>query len=309
MSEPQASQWTDYRSTRIGERGITLSGGQRQRVCIARAAYEDTSVILLDDPLSAVDAHVGHHLLENCILSGPMAHRTRILVTHHLDVLPHADLILVMDRNDKNEGRIVQHGAYDELINEDGLFKTLIQDFGSTKTQSEPSSDGEEEAPKDKQKKDEAPRPAQKDTAATGGGAGHMTIDEERFTGRVSWSTYTRYVKSIDSWFFTLFPVVLVIANQALNVGTSVFLGVWSGQRINGFRQGQYMAVYGGKSSASHRSDAHCGPGFGAAYTVLTASPIAKFLWFKPRLMVCSGRALISSLCRVSEQDLGCSIK
>lgn len=68
--------------------------------------------MLLDDPLSAVDANVGHHLLHNCILSGPFANRTRILVTHHLDVLPLADLVLVMDRDEQNEGRIIQQGTY-----------------------------------------------------------------------------------------------------------------------------------------------------------------------------------------------------
>lgn len=82
-----------------------------RRICIARAAFEDSEVVLLDDPLSAVDALVGHHLLQNCILSGPLAERTRILVTHPLDVLPQADLVLVMDRDDNNEAHIVQRGT------------------------------------------------------------------------------------------------------------------------------------------------------------------------------------------------------
>ncbi len=101
------------RSTRIGEKGITLSGGQRQRICLARAAYDRSSeVVLLDDPLSAVDAHVGHHLLHRCILNGPLATRTRLLVTHHLDVLPYADLVLVMERDGPSDARIIQQGTY-----------------------------------------------------------------------------------------------------------------------------------------------------------------------------------------------------
>ncbi len=99
--------------TKIGEKGITLSGGQRQRICLARAAYNRSAeIVLLDDPLSAVDAHVGHHLLHNCILTGPLSKRTRVLVTHHLDVLPRADLVLVLDRGEGNQGRIIQHGTY-----------------------------------------------------------------------------------------------------------------------------------------------------------------------------------------------------
>lgn len=99
-------------STAVGERGISLSGGQKSRVCLARAAYSNAPVVLLDDPLSAVDASVGHALLHNCILRGPLATRTRVLVTHHLDVLPEADLILVMD-SDGSVGRIAQQGSYE----------------------------------------------------------------------------------------------------------------------------------------------------------------------------------------------------
>jgi ATP-binding cassette subfamily C (CFTR/MRP) protein 1 len=108
---PDMDRWDDREHTYIGERGITLSGGQRQRICVARAAYAESDIVLLDDPLSALDANVGHHLLHHCILSGPLAHRTRILVTHHLDVLPKADWIIMMD-SVGNEGRISQQGTY-----------------------------------------------------------------------------------------------------------------------------------------------------------------------------------------------------
>ena len=72
--------------TEIGEKGVNLSGGQRQRVALARACYADADVVLLDDPLSAVDAHVGRHLLDSCI-GGLLAKTTRVLVTHQLHAL------------------------------------------------------------------------------------------------------------------------------------------------------------------------------------------------------------------------------
>lgn len=83
-----------------------------QRVCLARAAYAPSDIVLLDDPLSAVDPHVGHHLMQHCILNGPLAGRTRVLVTHQLDVLPFADQIIVMEADGK-QGRIAQRGTYE----------------------------------------------------------------------------------------------------------------------------------------------------------------------------------------------------
>lgn len=82
-------------NTEIGERGVTLSGGQKQRVSIARAVYADADVYLLDDPLSAVDSHVGAALFSECI-NGALKRKTRVLVTNALQHLPQADHIVVM---------------------------------------------------------------------------------------------------------------------------------------------------------------------------------------------------------------------
>lgn len=96
--------------TEIGEKGVNLSGGQRHRVALARACYADADVYLLDDPLSAVDAHVGRHLFNKCLL-GLLGSTTRVLVTHQLQYLPAADVILVI-----RDGRIVDRGSYEELV-------------------------------------------------------------------------------------------------------------------------------------------------------------------------------------------------
>lgn len=74
--------------TEIGEKGINLSGGQKQRVSLARAVYNDADVYLMDDPLSAVDSHVGKHIFEEVIgPGGILDKKTRVLVTHGMLIL------------------------------------------------------------------------------------------------------------------------------------------------------------------------------------------------------------------------------
>uniref|UniRef100_A0A9J8B1K3 ATP-binding cassette, sub-family C (CFTR/MRP), member 8b n=1 Tax=Cyprinus carpio carpio TaxID=630221 RepID=A0A9J8B1K3_CYPCA len=83
--------------TVIGERGIILSGGQRQRICVARALYQHTNVVFLDDPFSALDIHLSDHLMREGILKLlRQEKRTVVLVTHKLQYLPHADWIIAM---------------------------------------------------------------------------------------------------------------------------------------------------------------------------------------------------------------------
>lgn len=72
----------------VGERGANLSGGQKQRLSLARAAYSKNDLVLLDDPLSAVDVHVGHHIYQQCI-KGLLKGRSVIFVTHNLQVSMH----------------------------------------------------------------------------------------------------------------------------------------------------------------------------------------------------------------------------
>nr|CAG8556518.1 4134_t:CDS:10 [Entrophospora candida] len=110
--------------TEIGEKGINLSGGQKQRINIARAVYFDADIILLDDPLSAVDAHVGKSLFANCI-QGALTNKTRILVTHHLHILTNVDYVIVM-----KDGEIVEQGTYDELMKASKNFAQLIEEYG-----------------------------------------------------------------------------------------------------------------------------------------------------------------------------------
>lgn len=105
----------------IGEKGINLSGGQKHRVALARACYADADVYLLDDPLSAVDAHVGRHLFDKCV-GGLLKGRTRVLVTHQLQYLPSCDLVVVM-----HEGSIAQVGTYQALVDRGVDFHQFVK--------------------------------------------------------------------------------------------------------------------------------------------------------------------------------------
>lgn len=102
----------DGDQTEIGERGINLSGGQKARVAIARAIYRSNyDVLILDDPLSAVDPHVAHAIFDQCVM-GMAAGKTRLLVLNsHYDLLSRADKILVLEH-----GVLAGEGKYEDII-------------------------------------------------------------------------------------------------------------------------------------------------------------------------------------------------
>jgi ABC-type multidrug transport system fused ATPase/permease subunit len=127
-------------ATEIGEKGINLSGGQKQRVSLARAVYQQADIYLLDDPLSAVDAHVGKALFENCVLHH-LHGKTRILVTHQLQYMSRVDHIIML-----SGGKIVEEGTYEKLMNDHGEFAKLIvnhveKDHSETAKKASSSSD------------------------------------------------------------------------------------------------------------------------------------------------------------------------
>jgi ABC-type multidrug transport system fused ATPase/permease subunit len=130
------NQLPDGDETTVGERGISLSGGQKARLALARAVYARADVYLLDDVLSAVDSHVGRHLIDNVLgPKGLLSSKTRILATNSIPVLVQSDFICMLAN-----GEIVEKGTYKQLMAMKGLVSEVVR---STNTESGPSSAAE----------------------------------------------------------------------------------------------------------------------------------------------------------------------
>lgn len=159
------------------------------KVNIARALYFDADVVLLDDPLSAVDAHVGKALFTDAIL-GALRNRgkTVILVTHALHLVSQCDYIYSIV-----DGRIDAQGKYQDLMAQNSSFSRLMQEFGGQERREEEKEEQEEavEGPskqqamidEEKVKSDSKQRLG----AGTGKLEGRLMVAEKRSTGSVSW--------------------------------------------------------------------------------------------------------------------------
>lgn len=126
----------DGDQTEVGERGISLSGGQKARLTLARAVYARADIYLLDDVLSAVDQHVGRHLIDNVLgPKGLLAGKTRILATNSIPVLMEAHFVVLL-----RDGQVIERGTYEQLIAMKGEIAQLIK-----------TANNEEESPDDTQ--------------------------------------------------------------------------------------------------------------------------------------------------------------
>lgn len=105
--------------TEIGEKGINLSGGQKARISLARAVYSDNDIVLMDDPISALDANVRKSIFKE-VFQGMLVKKTRVLVTHAVDFLHLTDKIIVM-----KGGRVQASGTFTELQNDPHLLEVL----------------------------------------------------------------------------------------------------------------------------------------------------------------------------------------
>ncbi|KAH7318562.1 ABC transporter family protein [Stachybotrys elegans] len=224
--QPDLDMLPNGDETEIGERGITISGGQKQRLNIARAIYFDADVILMDDPLSAVDAHVGRHIFDNAIL-GLLKDKCRILATHQLWVLNRCDRIIWMEG-----GQIQAIDTFDNLMRDHKGFQTLMETTAVEKTEEKDDSKapGEKDAGEGQKKK--------KKSAA-------LMQQEERAVSSVPWSVYDAYIRASGSILSAPWVIFLLILSQGTNIVTSLWLSYWVSDEFN-LSTGQYIGAYAG---------------------------------------------------------------
>ncbi|KAL3847028.1 hypothetical protein ACJMK2_017964 [Sinanodonta woodiana] len=237
----------------IGERGINLSGGQKQRVSLARAVYSDRDIYLLDDPLSAVDTHIGSHIFSECIKK-VLKGKTVLLVTHQLQYLNKCDNIMFIQN-----GMISESGTHEALMAAGGEYAGLIQTFY---TQQEDSEDLPPEFDADRERSQSVA--SARDRLYSSGSAGKvetpgtppvtekmalmrqlsddseissqsqimdedgenesikgakLTVQEERHRGSVELKVYREYIKAAGGilvCFFTLFAFAISIGSQTV---------------------------------------------------------------------------------------------
>jgi energy-coupling factor transporter ATP-binding protein EcfA2 len=212
--------------TEIGERGITVSGGQKQRLNIARAIYFDADIIIMDDPLSAVDAHVGRHIMDNAIC-GLLKNKCRILATHQLWVLNRCDRIVWMEG-----GHIEAIDTFDNLMAGNPGFQKLMSNTAV-----------EEEQEKEKEVDEDELEEEKKDVKKKSKKAGTLMTTEERAVESVGLGVYVAYVKAAGGYWVAPLIFILLVATQCANISTSLWLSWWTSDSFD-YPVGYYVSSH-----------------------------------------------------------------
>eukprot|EP00102_Acyrthosiphon_pisum_P027033 XP_016664243.1 PREDICTED: probable multidrug resistance-associated protein lethal(2)03659 isoform X1 [Acyrthosiphon pisum] len=211
----------------VGERGVSLSGGQRARVNLARAVYKQADIYLLDDPLSAVDTHVGKHLFEKCI-KGYLKEKTCILITHQLQYLPSVDRIVLMEN-----ANILAEGSYQELQSSVLDFTKLLRSSEETTTDSEINV--KNATNNSLEQFSDLSRPGSIESVASSVDENklngvlneHKEVAETRSSGNVSRSVYLSYISAGGNIFKISFLLFVCIFTQVLGTGGDYWISYW----------------------------------------------------------------------------------
>jgi ATP-binding cassette subfamily C (CFTR/MRP) protein 1 len=233
-------------TTEIGEKGITLSGGQKARVALARAVYHQADITLIDDALSAVDAHVAEHLFEKAIAGELMSKtdgpskRSVILVTNAIQYLNHGrvDRIVVL-----NEGEIVEQGTYKELAGDSASafsrFLAIVEETGvSEEDMGGLEGEGAHGTPVTFKRR------ASSVTEPEVLKPQKLMTEEARATGHVDWDVYKSWFKAAGGLYIPIVVFIVFSGDAGMSVLSNWWLTYWSDSG-SGKSQNYFLLMYG----------------------------------------------------------------
>uniref|UniRef100_A0A8C8AD31 ABC-type glutathione-S-conjugate transporter n=1 Tax=Otus sunia TaxID=257818 RepID=A0A8C8AD31_9STRI len=219
--QPDLESFPAGQKSEIGEKGINISGGQKQRVNLARAVYQNASIYLLDDPLSAVDAHVGQHIFEHVLgPNGLLKDKTRVLVTHTINILPQVDNIVFLV-----DGMISEVGSYQELLQRNGAFAEFLR---SHFTPEEKAGAGFPGNPNEGRET----IPVSQDCTTAVATEGRLTKGEKTQRGRVNTSIYAAYLK-VTGLPLCVYIILLFTCQQAVSFSRGYWLSIWTDDPVH----------------------------------------------------------------------------
>ncbi|XP_027864047.1 multidrug resistance-associated protein 5 [Xiphophorus couchianus] len=205
--------------TEIGEQGANLSGGQRQRLSLARALYSERPVLLLDDPLSAVDACVGSHIFSRAIC-GAAKGKTVLFVTHQLQYLPECDDVILM-----KDGQIVEHGHHAQLMSKERDYATL---FNSMQQENIVKENLKNKLRKEAVKTvDSSAEVAKVEPKVESKRREHLMKAEEKGSGAVAWSVYGAYIKAAGGPLVFIINIVFFLSTTGSIAFSNWWLSHW----------------------------------------------------------------------------------
>ncbi|KAM3141562.1 hypothetical protein pb186bvf_006426 [Paramecium bursaria] len=205
--------------TMIGEKGVNLSGGQKARITLARAVYSSSDIYLLDDPISAVDVHVGKAIIHDC-LNGYLKDKTRILVTHALNYCQFTDYVYLMEA-----GQIVEQGTFQE-IKKSERFNLIYSKFYKDVNQQE--SEDIQEVVDTKVLKLEKKQSLMQQTQAVKDKVDELMLLEDRKEGNINKEVLFQYVKLNGGYLFFAFLNVMMVLWIACYIGSSLWMAHWT---------------------------------------------------------------------------------
>jgi ABC-type multidrug transport system fused ATPase/permease subunit len=216
--------------TLVGEKGVSLSGGQKQRISLARALYSKARHVLLDDVLSAVDAHTAKWIFDKALLGPLMYHRTCILVTHNVALcLPHAEYAVALEN-----GRVTAHGTPQEVVSSGKLSEDISKSMPASRAPSRipsrvPSGVGGEEASGEVSHQNGGANGTANGSAAPKKDIpASNTQEEKKAEGGVKLSIILLYLRSMGTWWYWLGAGLIFAAQQGASVATNVWIRTWA---------------------------------------------------------------------------------